>query len=239
MFTPTKIESPVKPAKFQSLNNGIWYYNYNIVEKTVTVRDMYDKKEKEELRYNFVQVRINGKPNLTKCYEAILKAYKDSDGTNLYEAIELDEASKEIKNEIYYNIKVDFGLEEEISPLEKTKKSVIKKIDAYDQSSDVNSFFLNGIQVWLNKDTRVGLMNSLTIEKEAGKEISTLWFNNICININCDAAIQMLSALELYALSCYNVTAQHRVAVQNLTTLEAAMDYDYTAGYPEKLSFTI
>ena len=239
MFTPTKIKSPVKPAKFQSLNNGIWYYNYNIVEKTVTVRDMYDKKEKEELRYNFVQVRINGKPNLTKCYEAILKAYKDSDGTNLYEAIELDEASKEIKNEIYYNIKVDFGLEEEISPLEKAKKSVIKKIDAYDASDEVNSFFLNGIKVWLNKDTRVGLMNSLTIEKNSGKEESTLWFNNICITINCDAAIQMLSALELYALSCYNVTAQHRVAVQNLTTLDAAMDYDYTAGYPEKLSFTI
>lgn len=115
----------------------------------------------------------------------------------------------------------------------------MNEIDAYDASDEVNSFFLNGIKVWLNKDTRVGLMNSLTIEKNSGKEESTLWFNNICITINCDAAIQMLSALELYALSCYNVTAQHRVAVQNLTTLEEAMDYDYTAGYPEKLSFTI
>ena len=239
MFTPTKIKSPVKPAKFQSLNNGIWYYNYNIVEKIVTVRDMYDKKEKEELRYEFVRVRINGKPNLTKCYEAILKAYKDSDGTNLYEAIELDEASKEIKNEIYYNIKVDFGLKEEISPLEKAKKSVIKKIDAYDQSSDVNSFFLNGIQVWLNKDTRVGLMNSLTIEKEAGKEISTLWFNNICININCDAAIQMLRSLELYALACYNKTAQHKVAVSELNSIEDVMKYNFTEGYPDKLNLSV
>lgn len=239
MFTATKIESTIRPEKFESLNNGIWYYNYDIVEKTVTVRDMEDEEEKEELRYDFLQVRINGKPNLAKCYEAILKAYKDSDGTNLYEAIELDEVSKEVKNEIYYNIKVDFGLEEEISPLEKAKKTVIKKIDDYDQSSDVNSFFLNGIQVWLNKDTRVGLMNSLTIEKDAGKEISTLWFNNICININCDAAIQMLRSLELYALACYNKTAEHRVAVSALNNIEDVMGYDFTEGYPEKLVFTI
>ena len=115
----------------------------------------------------------------------------------------------------------------------------MNEIDAYDTSDEVNSFFLNGIKVWLNKDTRVGLMNSLTIEKNSGKEESTLWFNNICITINCDAAIQMLSALELYALSCYNVTAQHKLSVQNLTTLDAAMTYDYTTGYPDKLSFTI
>ena len=239
MFTATKIESTIKPAKFESLNNGIWYYNYDIVEKIVTVRDLEDKEEKEEFRYNFLQVRIKGKPNLAKCYEAILKAYKDSDETNLYEAVELDEVSQEIKDEIYYNIKVDFGLEEEISPLEKAKKSVIKKIDAYDQSSDVNSFFLNGIQVWLNKDTRVGLMNSLTIEKNSGKEESVLWLNNICITINCDIAMQMLSSLELYALACYNTTAQHKVAVQNLTTLEEVTTYDYTTCYPDKLIFNI
>lgn len=85
MFTATKIESTIRPEKFESLNNGIWYYNYDIVEKTVTVRDMNDKEDKEELRYEFVQVRINGKPTLAKCYEAILKAYKDEDGTSLYE----------------------------------------------------------------------------------------------------------------------------------------------------------
>ena len=34
-------------------------------------------------------------------------------------------------------------------------------------------------QVWLDKSTRVGLINSLTIEKNAGKEISTLWFGNL------------------------------------------------------------
>ena len=121
---------------------------------------------------------------------------------------------------------------------EKHGESLAYAIDD-DTSDEINSFFLNGIKVWLNKDTRVGLMNSLTIEKNSGKEESTLWFNNICITINCDAAIQMLSALELYALACYNVTAEHKVAVENLTSLEEVKSYDYTTGYPEKLSFTV
>ena len=30
MFTATKIESTNKPERFESLNNGIWYYNYDI-----------------------------------------------------------------------------------------------------------------------------------------------------------------------------------------------------------------
>ena len=86
-------------------------------------------------------------------------------------------------------MRVDFGLEEPLTELEKAKKAKIREIDKYDTSVEVNSFFLNGLQVWLNKDTRVGLMNSLTIEKNAGKEDSTLWFNNICVVVKCDAAM--------------------------------------------------
>ena len=239
MFTATKIKSTIKPAKFESLNNGIWYYNYDIVEKTVMTRDMITGEEKEEKRYEYVQVRINGRPTLDKCYEAILKAFKNEEGTSLYDRWTLSTHQDPQYAEIKYLIRVDFGLEEEDTPLSKQKRKLINEINAYDTSDEVNSFFLNGVKVWLNKDTRVGLMNSLTIEKNAGKEESTLWFNNICITINCDAAIQMLSTLELYALNCYNVTAKHKVAVENLNNLEEALGYDYTVGYPEKLSFTI
>ena len=239
MFEATKIKSTIKPAKFESLNNGVWYYNYDIVEKTVMTRDMITGEEKEEKRYEYVQVRINGRPTLEKCYEAILKAFKNEEGTSLYDRWTLSTHQDPQYAEIEYLIRVDFGLEEEDTPLSKQKRKLINEINAYDTSDEVNSFFLNGVKVWLNKDTRVGLMNSLTIEKNAGKEESTLWFNNICITINCDAAIQMLSTLELYALNCYNVTAKHKVAVENLNNLEEALGYDYTVGYPEKLSFTI
>lgn len=246
MFTVTKIESTIKPEKFESLNNGIWYYNYDIESKTVTVQQLKEiedseepvYEEKEETRYSYVQVRISGEPTLSKCFEAILKAYKDEHNTSLYNVL-LSEGTNDQIEDINYNIKVDFNIAPEKSPLERAKELVFREIDQYDTSSNVNGFILNGIQVWLDKDTRVGLMNSITIEKNAGKEQSVLWLNGICITVNCDAAIQMLSSLELYALACYNKTAEHKLAISQLTDVSKVKAYDYTAGYPDKLSFNI
>ena len=237
MFTATKIESTIKPRSFESLNNGIWYYNYDVEEKVVKVPSI-DGEETEETRYSYVQVRISGKPTLSKCFEAILREYRDENNTSLYGVL-LSEGINDQIEDINYNIKVDFNIAPEKSPLDRDKELVLRKIDQYDTSSNVNGFMLNGVQVWLSKDTRVGLMNSVTIEKNSGKEQSTVWFNGICITINCDAAIQMLSSIELYALACYNRTAQHRLAVSQLTDISKVQTYDYTAGYPDKLSFTI
>lgn len=117
----------------------------------------------------------------------------------------------------------------------------LRQIADYDTSPAVNSFTLNGADVWLDKATRVGLMNSTTIEKAAGNETTTLWFAiggvETKITLPCDTVIQMLSALEMYALACYNRTAQHKAAVAKLTTKEEVEAYDFTTGYPEKLSF--
>ena len=238
MFTATKIESTIRPEVFESLNNGIWYYNYDITQYTVKVRDMDSEEEKDETRYSYVQVRISGKPTLSKCVEAILKQYVNEEKSTLYDVMLLQGTNDQI-DDIYYNIQVDFGIESPISKLDQAKKEIIRKIDEYDTSVNVNSFKLNGVDVWLSKDTRVGLMNSISIQKNAGKEESVLWFNGICITVNCDAAVQMLSSLELYALACYNKTAEHKLAVSQLTDVSKVKAYDYTAGYPDKLSFKI
>lgn len=243
MFTANKIESTIEPKSFVSLNNGIWYYNYDVEQKVVKVHSMRkdeieETQETEETRYSYVQVRISGEPTLSKCFEAILKAYKDEHNTSLYDVL-LSEGTNDQIEDINYNIKVDFNIAPEKSPLDRAKELVFREIDQYDTSSNVNGFILNGIQVWLDKDTRVGLMNSITIEKNAGKEQSVLWLNGICITVNCDAAIQMLSSLELYALACYNKTAEHKLAISQLTDVSKVKAYDYTAGYPDKLSFNI
>ena len=121
--------------------------------------------------------------------------------------------------------------------LDLVKEEVIEQITAYDTSPTVNSFTLQGKQMWLPKETRVGLMNSITIEKAAGKETTVLWFDSESYTIPVDQAIQMLSALELYALECYNVTAAHTAQVLTLSDVSAVVSYDYTANYPEKLNF--
>ena len=228
MYKISKINSEYNNPKFVDLKSGYWYYNYNITNKEVDGNTIY----------TFSQLRIKGLPNLQKCREAVLGAFKDEQGNNLQDLFLTEGANDQI-NDIIYNIKVDLGLEEGKTPLEKAKEEKIREINKYDTSDNVNSFLLNGIQVWLNKDTRVGLMNSLNIEKSSGKEISTLWFGTIKLEINIDAAIQMLGAIELYALECYNKTAEHKQNVEKLTSVEAVKKYDFTIGYPDKLNLTV
>ena len=121
--------------------------------------------------------------------------------------------------------------------LDVIKEEAIEQITEYDQSEDVNSFTLQGKQMWLPKETRVGLVNSITIEKNAGKKTTVLWFGGEKYELPVDTALQMLSDLELYALECYNVTAAHKAAVNALESVEDVVAYDYTQGYPEKLNF--
>ena len=119
------------------------------------------------------------------------------------------------------------------------KTEVEAAITAYDASSSVNSFLLNGMEVWLDKATRVGLMNSTTIAKSMGQEKTTLWLGSYQLEVDCEKAIQLLSALEMYALECFNVTAAHKKSVSELDNIEEVLTYDYKSGYPEKLKMEV
>ena len=123
--------------------------------------------------------------------------------------------------------------------LEKAKKEKLAAILAYDTSSDVNGFMLNGNKVWLDKETRVGLMNSTQITRDMGQDTTTMWFDGYKLEVRCDMAIMLLSSLEMYALECFNVTAAHKKAVSELTTIEEVEAYDYKAGYPKMLEMSV
>lgn len=120
-------------------------------------------------------------------------------------------------------------------PLPHLKSLLLHNITTYDTSSAVNSFMLQGKEMWLPKETRVGLVNSITIEKAVGKENTVLWFGGEKYELPVDTALQMLSALELYALECYNVTAAHKAAIMAMDSVEDITAYDYKTGYPEKM----
>ena len=134
---------------------------------------------------------------------------------------------------------VEFSAKMDALKLKQAKADKIAEITAYDTSSSVNGFVLNGLLVWLDKATRVGLMNSTTIAKAAGQKTTTLWLGGIKLVVDCDKAIQLLSALEMYALECFNVTASHKQAVSELTTIEEVEAYDYKAGYPKMLEMSV
>ena len=48
------------------------------------------------------------------------------------------------------------------------KKVKLAEVDRYDKSDKVNGFYIGSQHAWLDKATRVGLANSIAIEKAAG-----------------------------------------------------------------------
>ena len=182
-------------------------------------------EESNEQREQFVKVsNVNSKPLVRVYFNQRTEEREDEIGD---------------EKKVYTVHIADFieRVSDKTTALDVAKEEVIEQIEAYDTSSAVNSFTLQGKQMWLPKETRVGLMNSLSIEKAAGKTETVLWFGNESYILPIDTAMQMLSALELYALDCYNVTAAHKADIEALTTVEEVVAYDYESDYPEKLNF--
>lgn len=141
---------------------------------------------------------------------------------------------------VYDGVRLETGgMTSEAALTAAAQKMVLAEIEEHDTSSAVNGFILNGKRVWLDKATRVGLMNSTSIAKAMGQPTTTLWLGDAKLVVECDKAIQLLSALEMYALECFNVTAAHKKAVAEMSTVESVLGYDYTAGYPKMLEMSV
>lgn len=117
------------------------------------------------------------------------------------------------------------------------KRILRRNIEEYDKSSEVNEFSVGGINVWLDKATRAGLLLRFQAEAAQGLVSTSLWYNSMQFPLNVEQAIQMLYAIELYASACYDNTQRHLAAVKGLNTIEEVEAYDYKTGYPEKLRF--
>ena len=185
--------------------------------KTMQVDKTEDGQEKESSLCDYMLERYDYKPSMDLILNDILASG--------------EQASMEEIREISEGL----GAE----PLEYMRKAMLAYIEKYDASSSVNSFLLNGMDVWLDKVTRMGLMNSTTIAKAAGLDETTLWLGDIELVVDCDKAIQLLSALEIYALECFNVTSSHKAEVNKLDNIDAVLTYDYREGYPEKLNMEV
>jgi hypothetical protein len=125
--------------------------------------------------------------------------------------------------------------EEEIFNREKEYK--IEEILRYDSSDEVNGFYIEGQEMWLDKATRVGLKLRFDAEIASGQTNTTLWYNGVQFPLELNSALQMLNAIELYASACYDNTQAHIANVKALEDVEAIKSYDYRTGYPEKLRF--
>lgn len=153
------------------------------------------------------------------------------EGEMLYEGRE--------KEQYAYDVCWIDGVSSKADVLQRAKETVFVAIETYDTSPAVNGFILNGERVWLDKATRVGLMNGVGVAKACGMERMSLWIDGREYVMDVARLEELLVNVEVYAMGCYNVTAGHRRAVAGLTTLEAVLGYDFKAGYPQMVSVVV
>ena len=125
-------------------------------------------------------------------------------------------------------------------PLEPMRKALLHNVKIYDTSPSVNGFLLNGSVEWIDIELRMKLCSrTLPEEKKAGKTSTVLWLGNKPYELPIETIEQIMHEIEIYAKACLDVTNRHKTQVLTLSDVSALVAYDYTAGYPEKLSFNI
>jgi hypothetical protein len=117
------------------------------------------------------------------------------------------------------------------------REQKLAELRTYDSSDAVNQFSINNVYGWFSKSTRVGLMNSINIERGTGGTTTSIWIGDTKFDLSIERAIDILQQLELYALACFDTTQEHTKAIQQLDTKEEIEAYDFKTGYPGKLSF--
>lgn len=131
--------------------------------------------------------------------------------------------------------------------IEEAKEMLLAEIDAYDKSSAVNGFYLNGMLIpWSkddpsspNVDKRMGLRQNIADKVALGEENISIWMKGMSFTVPCAQAEMLMRSIENYAYECFNVTAAHKVAVSELTSIEEVEKYDITAGYPAQLKMEV
>ena len=76
MLEPKRIYSNIIPTTIENLGNGNWYYNYDIKsEKIKLPLQEGETVPKEEIRYNYIQIKLSEKPEYKKCVELLIREF--------------------------------------------------------------------------------------------------------------------------------------------------------------------
>lgn len=123
--------------------------------------------------------------------------------------------------------------ENKLSSVEDLYKDILlKQLELYDHSENVNSFIYKGNKFWLDKQQR----SCMKTVAESGLETIDVVMGGYSLTLPSEFVKQFILQLEAYAYKCFVVTARHQQTIQSLQTLEDILNYDFTTGYPEKLT---
>lgn len=112
-----------------------------------------------------------------------------------------------------------------------TLYKILRQLIQYKHSS-TKHFIYNNNEYWFNSEERSSLKN--LIDSNADKV--TLFIGDTFIDLSKDKAKKFINDLELYSGKCFINTKKHLSNIKQLKTIEDLINYDYTAGYPEKIT---
>lgn len=176
--------------------------------------------------------------NHTKLTEKIL--------TNSEALKELIEEGRVTKTDDWYEI---VETEEEREEREKREAEELAKrtatareqktaeIDRYDKSTAVNRFTFSGQRMWFDKNERSAIRHGVESCEGSGMETYSIWYGGKEYTMPTAVCRQMLNAVEIYAIRCFDTTERHKANVAALQTLEEIENYNYREGYPEPINF--
>ena len=163
--------------------------------------------------------------------------------------------TKRVENGVFTGIPskeqlTEWGFVEWVEPaptpeqlLERAKQEKIAALEAYDASDAVNGFIIRtdggDITKWLDTEKRNNAFRAIDSAKKLGDESISFAIGDIPMTLTVTTAEIYLARVEKYAVTCTNVTASHKAAINTLDTVEAVEAYDFTTGYPERLTFEI
>jgi len=127
------------------------------------------------------------------------------------------------------------------------KEQVKKAINAYDTAEGVgcvNNFYFEyqgqKFPYWFNAYERTALTSEATQwAKKYGKYRIDARKYGVSFEISCNTLLDWLGQLKDYAIRCYNKTTDHLIAVDKCTSMEELTAYNYKAGYPDNLIFSV
>ena len=171
----------------------------------------------------------------------------EKEGMNAYECVECSVPVSDYNGSEVLDAYEAWKEKHDAAELAYAIRSKVAEIEDYDKSPSVNGVYINDVLIpWsdeekssLNRNTRMSVKNSTEVAKNAGMASTTLWLGDMKIDIECDKALQLLDALEMYAMACFNVTAAHKAAVAELKTIKEVEAFDVTADYPQQLKMEV
>lgn len=124
-----------------------------------------------------------------------------------------------------------------IQSTSKIRNHLLNLLQKYDSSDEVNVFYFGGKKYWIDVNKRNAIYHSCELFEADGKNTYELWIDDNPVNLPTHVIKTFLKDLENYAVSCYNITAEHAVNIKNLKTRESILSYDISKNYPTPISF--